>query len=225
MLVDPHDTFSPVARIVTIRTLLALAAAEGATVRTGDVPAAYVKALMEDDVDVYMSQPKGFEGEGKEGWYCKLDKALYGLPQAGRLWNQKCSQFLVKNLGFIRSKADPCLYMLRRDGAKMAISLTVDDFLEFSTCPVLHNHVVNALAQEFDYINDGPASWFLGMAVKQTYKSITLNQHDFINSIIGEEERCPWASKHRPIPLRCESSRLRIQIPVWQAQIRYHDPS
>jgi hypothetical protein len=136
-------------------------------------------------MDIYMSQPRGFEAEGREDWYCKLDKALYGIPPAGQCWYDDCSKFL-RELGFKQSRADPCLFRKQTDNGHMVISLTVDDFLEFSTSTELQKNTVEALFKKFEYIDNGPATWFLGMGVTQNYDKIQLCQKDFINTIVDE---------------------------------------
>jgi Reverse transcriptase (RNA-dependent DNA polymerase) len=185
MSCDPHDTFSPVSRITTIRTMMALAAMEGVSIRSGDVPSAYIKADVPPDMDIYMTQLKGFEVKGKEKWYCKLDKALYGIPPAGQCWYDECAGFL-KKLGFRQSRTDPCIFIKRDDEGMMVISLTVDDFLEFSTSRKLQEETIAKLTERFDYIDNGPSTWFLGMGIKQDCEKICVSQKDYILTICDE---------------------------------------
>jgi hypothetical protein len=175
--------------------MFALAAAEGVTIYTGDVPSAYVKANVPADMDIYMNQPKGFEVKGKETWYARLDKALYGIPPAGQCWYDDCSEFL-KSIGFTQSRADPCIFTKSDEEGKMVISLTVDDFLEFATSSKLQENIRGMLLNKFQYINNGPATWFLGIGVTQTCETISLSQVDFIEGIVKQhqkvkEQDCP----------------------------------
>jgi hypothetical protein len=63
------------------------------------------------DEEIYMMQPEGFICTGmKRGLVCRLRRSLYGLKQAARFWNQKIHAFLI-NICFVRSNADPCLYI------------------------------------------------------------------------------------------------------------------
>lgn len=57
-----------------------------------------------------MSQPEGYDVEGKEDWVCLLRTSLYGLKQSPRQWNQKFDQFM-KEIGFLRSCHDQCVYI------------------------------------------------------------------------------------------------------------------
>ena len=195
---DDEETFSPTARMATIRTLMALAAEMGADVRNGDVPGAYLNADIDDDTEIYITQPKGFEVSGKEDWVYKLNKALYGLKQAGKLWNSLLHSFLLE-IGFKQNIADPCLYYKRSEKNReksekkskstnvstsmLVVAITVDDFLYFGTEQKMIDDFITSLEDRFDYIDEGLAEWFLGMKVEQDYDSIRLSQEDYINSI------------------------------------------
>ena len=77
---DYFDTYSPVARMTTIRVLLFLAASHGLLVHQMDVKTAFLNGELEEEI--YMDQPDGFVANGQEGKVCKLLKSLYGLKQA-----------------------------------------------------------------------------------------------------------------------------------------------
>ena len=91
--IDYHETFAPVARFGSIRTLLAIAAKRKMYVHQMDVHTAFLNGTL--DEDVYMSQPEGFEVEGKEDVVCHLHRSLYGLKQSPRCWNKELSCHLV----------------------------------------------------------------------------------------------------------------------------------
>jgi hypothetical protein len=78
--IDYFDTCSPVARISTIRVLLALAAIHKMIIHQMDVKTAFLNGDLEEEI--YMSQPEGFIVKGQEKKVCKLVKSLYGLKQA-----------------------------------------------------------------------------------------------------------------------------------------------
>jgi hypothetical protein len=77
---DYFDTYSPVARLTTIRVLLSLAASHGLFVHQMDVKTTFLNGELEEEI--YMDQPDGFIAKGQEGKVCKLLKSLYGLKQA-----------------------------------------------------------------------------------------------------------------------------------------------
>jgi hypothetical protein len=104
--VDFDEVFAPVARIETVRVLLALAAQGGWEVHHMDVKSAFLNGDLSETV--YVQQPPGFVvGNGDK--VLKLKKALYGLKQAPRAWNVKLDHELMA-LGFVRSKLDHAVY-------------------------------------------------------------------------------------------------------------------
>lgn len=85
--IDFDEVFAPVARMESVRLLLALAAQEGWQVHHMDVKSTFLNGDLEEEV--YVRQPAGFTVVGQEGKVLRLKKALYGLRQAPRAWNSK----------------------------------------------------------------------------------------------------------------------------------------
>ncbi|KAF0888371.1 hypothetical protein E2562_014193 [Oryza meyeriana var. granulata] len=100
---DFDEVFAPVARIESVRLLLALAAQEGWSVHHMDVKSAFLNGELIEEV--YVRQPPGFTVAGHEDKVLRLDKALYGLRQAPRAWNAKLDETLVA-LGFSHSASE-----------------------------------------------------------------------------------------------------------------------
>jgi len=75
--IDYFDRYAPVARIATIRVLIALAAIQKLVIHQMDVKIAFLNGELEEEV--YMKQPKGFVIPGQENKVCKLIRSLYGL--------------------------------------------------------------------------------------------------------------------------------------------------
>ena len=80
--IDYNETCAPVARLDTIRALIALASQKGWSIHQLDVKSAFLKGVLEEEI--YVEQPQGFVSEGKENKVLRLRKALYGLKQAPR---------------------------------------------------------------------------------------------------------------------------------------------
>lgn len=95
--IDYDEVFATVARIETIRVIIALAASKGWEVHHLDVKTAFLNGELREEV--YVVQPEGFVVKGQEHKVYKLKRALYGLRQAPRAWNIKLNQIL-RALGF-----------------------------------------------------------------------------------------------------------------------------
>ena len=81
--VDFDEIFSPVVKMTTLQTLLALVASQDMELVQMDVKTTFLHGDLHEEI--YMQQPEGFEVKGKEKLVCKLKKSLYGLKQAPRL--------------------------------------------------------------------------------------------------------------------------------------------
>jgi hypothetical protein len=92
--VDFHEVYAPVARMETIRTMVALVSMNGWGIHQMDVKSAFLNGLLEEEV--YVTQPPGFEKQDCRDKVLRLRKALYGLKQAPRAWNKRIDKFLLR---------------------------------------------------------------------------------------------------------------------------------
>jgi hypothetical protein len=122
--VDFEEVFAPVSRQVTLRTLLAVAAAKDLEVEQLDVKTAFLNGDLEEEI--WMEQPEGFEIGGKDR-ACHLQKALYGLKQAARAWHLKLTREMG-TLGFEPSSADPAQFV-KKGEETVYVAVWVDDCL------------------------------------------------------------------------------------------------
>ena len=92
---DYDDIFAPVARLTTLRMLMAL----GARMKMVTCHMDVVTAFLYGDIDreLYMEAPDGFS-EGSKVW--RLRKAIYGLKQASKCWHDKIKGKL-NEIGFV----------------------------------------------------------------------------------------------------------------------------
>ncbi|KAL0438075.1 UNVERIFIED_CONTAM: Caffeic acid 3-O-methyltransferase 1 [Sesamum latifolium] len=103
--IDYIDSFSPVAKVVTVRILLAIAASKNWLLHHVDVNNAFLHGFLEEDI--YMEPPEGYQIP--EGNVCRLKRSLYRLKQASRQWNVEFTS-KVEAFDFVQSKHDHCLF-------------------------------------------------------------------------------------------------------------------
>jgi hypothetical protein len=90
--VDFDDVFAPVARLDSVRLLVAVAAHQGWQLHHLDIKSTFLNGDLQEEV--YVGQPPGFAQAAGEHKVFKLHKALYGLHQASRAWNKKLDDSL-----------------------------------------------------------------------------------------------------------------------------------
>ena len=124
--IDYDETFTPIARMESIRILLALACHLRFKLYQMDVKTAFLNGLLKEDV--YVAQPKGFIDPHFSDHVLYLKKALYGLKQAPRAWYDRLTQYLVSH-GFTRGKANETLFIKKEDGKLIVAQVYIDDII------------------------------------------------------------------------------------------------
>ncbi|KAK1630095.1 hypothetical protein QYE76_004410 [Lolium multiflorum] len=180
---DFFDTYSPVARLTTIRVLLSLAASHGLLVHQMDVKTAFLNGELEEEI--YMEQPDGFVVDGQEGKVCKLLKSLYGLKQAPKQWHEKFERTLTAE-GFVVNEADKCVYYRHGGGEGVILCLYVDDILIFGTSLTVIKEVKEFLSRCFEMKDLGVADVILNIKLlKDDDGGITLLQSHYVEKILS----------------------------------------
>ena len=122
--VDYTETFAPVAKMSSLRTILALAARHGWPIEVFDFNSAFLNSTLEEDI--YMQLPPGAEGSDNQKLVAHLRKALYGLKQGGRAWYTTLCATL-EELGFTRSNFDHGVFYMKKDSGLVILAIHVDD--------------------------------------------------------------------------------------------------
>ncbi|KAK1618252.1 hypothetical protein QYE76_023769 [Lolium multiflorum] len=124
--VDYDETFSPVAKLKSVRILLAIAAFFDYEIWQMDVKTAFLNGDIEEEL--YMVQPKGFVDPKNADKVCKLQRSIYGLKQASRSWNRRFDK-VIKDFGFIQCHGEACIYKKVSGSSVAFLILYVDDIL------------------------------------------------------------------------------------------------
>lgn len=103
--VTVEDVYAPVVRMTSLRVLLTVALEKKLRIMQLDVKAAFLNGTLKEEV--FMLPPKGLKAP--ENYVCLLKKALYGLRQSPKCWNDCINQCPLE-IGFQRCKSDGCIY-------------------------------------------------------------------------------------------------------------------
>jgi hypothetical protein len=160
--IDYKETFAPVSRYTSIRTIIALAAKMKWKLHQMDVKTTFLNGVIEEEV--YIEQPQGFEVEDRKTHVCKLKKAL--LKKAPRAWYGRIDSFLT-SLGFTKSKEDSNLYFKVMNDEPVILLLYVDD-LFLTGEENLITECKKKLDAEFEMKYLGLMHYLLGLEVWQS---------------------------------------------------------
>lgn len=175
---DFNETFAPVVRYDTIRTLLSVASQRQMTLTQFDVKTAFLYGNI--DEEIYMTQPIGFDDGTSR--VCKLQRSLYGLKQSPRCWNQRLTNFLIEQ-GFKQSSNDYCLYTRLKGEKRLFLAIYVDDGLIVGDESTEVTEMVAKLKTEFQ-ITSGRVSNYLGINIHEKDNGIFIEQKNHIERML-----------------------------------------
>ncbi|KAJ9566572.1 hypothetical protein OSB04_002538 [Centaurea solstitialis] len=179
--IDYFDTYALVARISSIRTLVAIPTLKGLYIHQMDVKAAFLNGYLNEEV--YMEQPEGFVMFGQENMVCKLVKSLYGLKQAPKRWHERFDT-TVTSFGFKHNGANRCIYSKCTKESTVVICVYVDDMLIIGTSLVGILETKNYISSNFKMKDLGEVDTILGIKVRRSESEISLSQSHYIEKIL-----------------------------------------
>ncbi|KAJ4758369.1 Retroelement pol polyprotein-like [Rhynchospora pubera] len=180
--IDYTETFAPVAKMVSVRTFLAVAVAKGWQLHQMDVHNAFLHGDLNEEV--YMRLPPGFNFS-QPGKVCRLRKSLYGLRQAPRMWFSKLSAAL-QSYGFIQSKADYSLFSYTKGDVFLTILVYVDDLVIAGNNSEALKRFKQYLSSTFHMKDLGVLKYFLGIEIARGSEGLFLCQRKYTLDILAE---------------------------------------
>lgn len=201
---DFKESFSPVVRHSSIRTLIAIAAEKDLEIHHIDVSTAFLNGSLSEEV--YMQQPECFVKKGEESKVCLLNKSLYGLKQAGYEWNKKLNKVFF-SLNFKKSKADECVYFKKTKNSILYLAVYVDDILLFGKKDKIVEEKI-AIGKIFKIRDLGKAKYILGIEIKDSKDSYEMVQTKYINDILHNFRMQDAKPAHTPLELKINLSEI-----------------
>ena len=182
--VDYNETFSPTAKLTSIRMLMQVAV-QNYILRQLDVKSAYLNATI--DEEIYLEQPEGFvkTNDSGEKLVCKLNKSIYGLKQSGRNWNNTFHTFLCSE-NFVQSSADHCVYTKHDKDSVIITIMWVDDIIIASNNNAAVNDIISSLSEQFRMKDMGTLSYFLGIEFSFCEGYIKMSQSKCIAKMLSK---------------------------------------
>ena len=184
--VDYFETFSPVAKLGSVKLILGLAARQGWSLTQMDITSAFLHSEL--DEEIYMSLPQGYtpaSGYLPPNPVCRLHKSIYGLKQASRQWYKCLSKALLDD-GFVESYADNTLFVKVRGMSFIALLVYVDDIMIASNDDNAVLAVKETLARQFKTKDLGPARFFLGLEIARNSDGISVCQRKYCLDILAD---------------------------------------
>ena len=204
--VDFNDTFSPVAKVTSIRLMIALATKFDYEMEQIDVLTAYLSAKM--DTEVYVRLPPAFNtnpGLQPEAQVSstvhRLLKGIPGIPQGGRLFNSK-AHTVLKDLNFDRVPDDHCFY--KHADKDLFILIYVDDvvYCYHRRDKALADDILDKLGQQLQLRVLGPVSDLLGVTITRdrAARKTTLDQTAMVRTLLARTGMTDCKAMSTPLP-------------------------
>lgn len=179
--VNFEETFSPVAKLTTVRVLLAVAACRQWELTQMDVNNAFLYGEL--DHVIYMDQPSGFVSQDRPDYVCKLKKAIYGLKQSPRAWFGKIAEFLELN-GFQLTHADTSLFIKKIDDKVVVVLVYVDDLIITGDVQEEITQLKANLCVRFKMKDLGKLVHFIGLELTYCEEGFVLHQRKYAGDLL-----------------------------------------
>lgn len=185
-------TFSPVAKLTTVRLILALASIHNWHLHQLDVNNVFLHGDLNEEV--YMLIPPGVQSS-KPNHVCKLIKSLYGLKQASRQWFEKLTSVLTAH-GYSQAPSDHSLFVKQTSSTFTILLVYVDDVILAGNSLQEFQTMKNILHQLFKIKDLGILKYFLGLEVAHSKRGISICQRKYCldllkdSGFIGSKPAC-----------------------------------
>ena len=133
--------------------------------------------------EVFVKQPPGFEDPMYPDHVYKLKKSLYGLKQSPRAWNDRLSNFLIKN-DFKRGQDDTTLFRRTLEKDILVVQIYVDGIIFGATNASLCKEFSKLMQDEFEMSMMGELKFFLGVQINQSKDEAYVHQTKYTKEIL-----------------------------------------
>ena len=162
--VDYDDTYTPVARLASLCTIIAMANHLDLELHQVDIKGAYLNGVLNNDEVLYMQHPPGYKAQGVGHLVLHLLKMLYGLKQSGRRWYQKLSSIFT-SLSFKQCSIDQAVFYKtdKERNALTVVAVHVDNCTIAASSDKLTHELIEGLCKQLEVTDLGGLHWMLGL--------------------------------------------------------------
>jgi hypothetical protein len=196
--IDYQEVFAPTGNQDSLRLLFAMAAQHKLILNSVDVKTAFLYGVLEEDI--YLKQPEGCIDPKFPDHVWKLDKAIYGLKQASRVWYQKLKTILTA-MDYVISPCDPAIfYRYEDDGQRSFLFVFVDDMIVAHSIQSYIDSIKLELATYIEITDCGQLHCFTGIEiVRGMDQSVFIHQATYATDIVKRYHTYD-TSKSTPLP-------------------------
>nr|GEX03308.1 copia protein [Tanacetum cinerariifolium] len=179
--IDYDETYASVARLESIRILLANACALDFKLFQMDVKSTFLNGFINEDV--YVAQPPRFIDFEKPDHVYKLKKALYGLKQAPKAWYDRLKAFFIKH-EYKMGMVDNILFTKKKSSNIIIAQINVDDIIFGLTCQDMCDEFAKITRDEFEMSMMRKLNFF-GLQIKQMENGLSYPKGTGIEIVVN----------------------------------------
>jgi hypothetical protein len=183
-----------------------------------DIRTFFLTGELDEDCDVYMEQPEGWEPPDKprKDFICKLKKSMYGLPQASHVAQVKLKATLTKNGKFKATDADDCVFVSTTPPTAPGYAVTgthVDDLISIGDRPGL-DKLEGELRADFNITVKHAPTLIMAVEVdrKREKKWLKLHQTAYTTALLTKHQMLNCTPTDTPMD--AGTAKALMQLPV-----------
>uniref|UniRef100_A0A0G4IE68 Reverse transcriptase Ty1/copia-type domain-containing protein n=1 Tax=Chromera velia CCMP2878 TaxID=1169474 RepID=A0A0G4IE68_9ALVE len=214
-------TFSGTAEWWTVLLVLSFAATKGWSCAKSDVRTAFLTAPISDEVYVELPTdlPSGLPEFVKPGMAVRLNRAMYGLADAPRLFSDSFRK-IVSELGW--KEETESIFLLHDSQTKEVKAVMVrhvDDILIFAADPLSHFSPIQSRLKmdEPEELQKDEVMTYIGMQLRKTEKGFEISQEDYLKSVQIDETKLKGGKLDQRVTERPEEEEIDEKyVPLMQ---------
>ncbi|CDF38072.1 unnamed protein product [Chondrus crispus] len=212
---DPNKTSTFMAEKTSVRTLLAMAAANQWPVQYMEITAAYLYESHDPKFPVYVRQHPRFDSSMKHAHRAgQLLGNLYGGRSAGHRYTSGLQKHLRLH-GYLQCDSDPCLFTSVKANSRLLVTVSMDDFLVTASHQHLIDDLLATLQKKYTIKNLGFPTTYLGWQItRDAQGSIHVSQQQAIDTILQKHNMAECNPKTTPAPQKPNKATLNETAPV-----------